>query len=136
MVGAFIVDNYLYPCVFIYEDKGISILFPDLDGCVSFGENENQAYCNAKEALALHLYGMEQDDEHIPAPSMIKDVELEENERAVFIEAFMPAFRAKQANKTVKKTLTIPAWLSIVAEKEGINFSQVMQTALREKLQV
>jgi len=130
------MDNYIYPCVFIYKDDGISIYFPDLDGCVSFGENEQEAFYNAKEALTLHLYGMEQDNEPIPEPSMIKNVTLDENEQAMFIEAFMPAFRAKQANKFVKKTLTIPEWLNIIAEKEGVNFSQVLQAALKERLHV
>ena len=99
------MDNYIFPCVFIYKNDGISIIFPDLDGCVSFGENEQKAFFNAKEALTLHLYGMEQDNDPIPEPTMIKDVELDANEQAVFIEAFMPAFRAKQAKKFVKKTL-------------------------------
>jgi len=130
------MDNYIFPCVFIYKDDGISIYFPDLDGCVSFGENEQQAFYNAKEALTLHLYGIEQDNEPIPKPSMIKEIMLDENEQAVLIEAFMPSFRAKQANKFVKKTLTIPEWLNIVAEKEGVNFSQVLQNALKEKLHV
>jgi hypothetical protein len=59
---------------------------------------------------------------------------LEKDEQAVLVEAFMPAFRAKQANKFVKKTLTIPEWLNIVAEKEGVNFSQVLQSALKERV--
>ena len=129
------MDNYIFPCVFIYRDDGIAIYFPDLDGCVSHGANEIQAYHNAKEALTLHLYGMEQDNEPIPEPSRIRDMILDENEKSVLIDAFMPAFRAKQANKFIKKTLTIPAWLNIVAEKEGINFSQILQAALKEKLQ-
>ena len=130
------MDNYIFPCVFIYKEDGISIYFPDLDGCVSFGENERQAFHNAKEALVLHLYGMEQDNDPIPEPSMIKDTALDENEQAVLIEAFMPAFRAKQANKFIKKTLTIPEWLNIVAEKNDVNFSQVLQSALKERLKV
>lgn len=130
------MDNYYFPGVFIYKDDGISIIFPDLDGCVSFGENEQKAFHNAKEALTLHLYGMEQDNEPIPKPSASKDIELDENENTVLIEAFMPAFRAKQANKFVKKTLAIPEWLNIVAEREGVNLSQVLQAALKEKLYV
>ena len=130
------MDNYIFPCVFIYKEDGISIFFPDLDGCVSFGENEQKAFYNAKEALTLHLYGMEQDNDPIPEPTMIKDVSLDDNEQAVFIEAFMPAFRAKQANKFVKKTLTIPEWLNIVAEKNGVNFSQLLQGALKQHLKI
>jgi predicted RNase H-like HicB family nuclease len=128
------MDNYIYPCVFIYEADGISIYFPDLDGCVSHGETERDAFYNAREALTLHLYGMEQDGETAPEPSRLRDVGLDANEKAVLVEAAMPAFRAKQANKYVKKTLTIPEWLNVVAENNGVNFSQLLQGALREHL--
>ena len=130
------MDNYVFPCVFVYEGVCIHIYFPDLDGCVSFGKNETDAFENAKEALSLHLYGMEQDNMPIPEPMPIKDVALDDNEKALLIEAFMPVFRAKQANKLVKKTLTIPEWLNILAERNGVNFSQVLQNALKEQLQV
>ena len=129
-------DQYIYPCVFIYETEGISVYYPDLNGCVSFGMDEQQAFFNAKEALTMHLYGMEQDNEIIPPPSKVKDIQLDENEQIILLEVFMPVFRAKQANKTVKKTLTIPEWLNIVAEHNNVNFSQLLQGALKEHLQL
>ena len=128
-------DVYIYPCVFVYKDGGgIGIYFPDLDGCTSFGENEQSAYSNAKQALCLHMYGMEQDNEEIPIPSSILDIEVEGNKRAVIVEAIMPAFRAKQDNKFIKKTLTIPQWLNIEAERAGVNFSQLLQSSIKERL--
>ena len=129
-------DNYIYPCVFIYEDEGISVYYPDLDGCVTFGNNEHEAFANAKEALTLHLYGIEQDNDPIPQPSLIKDIALEPNEQALLLEVPMLAFRAKQANKLVKKTLTIPEWLNIVAENNNVNFSQLLQSALKQHLKL
>ena len=127
-------DIYIFPCVFIYDEDGISIYFPDLDGCVSHGEDEQAAYFNAREALSLHLYGMEQDGDAIPEPSRIQDITLDENEKLLFAEAFMPAFRAKQDNKFVKKTLTIPQWMNIEGERAGVNFSQLLQSSLQEHL--
>ncbi|MCL1994771.1 MAG: type II toxin-antitoxin system HicB family antitoxin [Defluviitaleaceae bacterium] len=127
-------DTYVFPSIFIYSKDGIHIYFPDLDGCVSFGENEQQACHNAKEVLSLHIYGMEQDNEKIPEPSTLFDMELEKNERLLFIDVFMPTFRAKQDNKSVNKTLTLPRWLNIEAECAGVNFSQILQTALKEHL--
>ena len=129
-------DHYIFPCVFIYSEEGISVYYPDLNGCVTFGDDEQQAFRNAKEALTLHLYGMEQDNDPIPVPSRIKDIALADNEQAILLEVFMPAFRAKQANKLVKKTLTIPEWLNIAAENNGVNFSQLLQTALKQHLQL
>lgn len=46
----------------------------------------------------------------------------------------MDEYRKKHNNKSIKKTLTIPAWLNTIAEKENVNFSQVLQEALKEKL--
>ena len=40
----------------------------------------------------------------------------------------------KHNNKSIKKTLTIPVWLNTISEKNNINFSQVLQEALKEKL--
>ena len=130
-------DTYIYPCIFIYKKSGgIGINFPDLDGCISFGEDEQNAFHNAKEAMSLHLYGMEQDNDDIPAPSSIKDIEVEPHESIVLIDVYMPIFRAKQDNKFVKKTLTIPKWLNIEAERAGVNFSQILQTSLKDRLQI
>ena len=36
----------------------------------------------------------------------------------------------------VKKTLTIPSWLNDLAVKDGVNFSQVLQKALKEQLHI
>ena len=130
-------DTYIFPCIFIYKDGGgIDINFPDLDGCISYGEDEEKAFNNAKEALSLHLYGMEQDNDTIPKPSSIRDIVLESHEIILLVEVYMPPFRAKQHNKSVNKTLTLPQWLNIEAEQAGINFSQTLQRALKEELQI
>jgi len=50
-------------------DGGYSVYFPDVPGCISCGETLDQARRMAKEALALHLYGLEQEGEHLPVPA-------------------------------------------------------------------
>ena len=121
-----------------YEDDGIHITFPDLPGCVSFGENEIDVIKQARDVLALHLWGMEDDGETPPAASSIKAISaqqpLRENETYLLVDAFMPAIREKMANRFVKKTLSIPAWLNSQAESCGINFSQTLQKALKQEL--
>lgn len=88
---------YRYMAIFTFKDDGVHITFPDLPGCITFGKDGEEANKMAKEALALHLYGMEQDEEDIPAPSMKQELTnkepLEENESFCFIEVFMPPFR-------------------------------------------
>lgn len=129
-------DRYIYPAIFEYNDDGISVEFPDLPGCLTCGDTTEEASYNAREALALHLYGMEQDNDVIPEPTKVTGINLEENQAIVLVEAWMPLFRDAIENKAVKKTLTIPKWLNDKAEENGINFSQLLQNALKQHLGV
>lgn len=129
-------DRYSYIAIFSYDNDGISIEFPDLPGCLPCAERDNteQALRNAKEALGLHLYGMEQDGEDIPEPSLPQSVRLEDGQVPVLIETYMPPIRERTRNKFVKKTLSIPTWVNAAAIEAGVNFSQVLQDALIDKL--
>lgn len=62
-------DFFTFPAIFQVADDGISITFPDLPGCLPCADTMEDAFANAKEALQLHLYGMEEDSEPIPEPS-------------------------------------------------------------------
>lgn len=127
---------YSFPAFFYYDKDGISIEFPDLPGCLPCADTSAEAFRNAKEALGLHLFGMEQDHEPIPSPTPIDELHPETNGVIAMVEVFMPAVRDRINNKVVKKTLTIPAWLNRAAEAEGINFSQVLQDSLKSYLQI
>lgn len=129
-------DIYIFPAVFEICDNGISIQFPDLPGCLPCAENITDAVANAKEALQLHLYGMEEDKEEIPEPTVFNDIKVEKNQSVMLIEVCMASFREKQHKKFVKKTLSIPSWLNIEAERYNINFSQTLQEALKAKLNI
>ncbi len=82
----------------------------------------------------LHLWGMEQDNEPIPEPSALRSVEISKDEIPTIIEVFMPPFREKQNSRFVKKTLSIPYWLNLEAEHKGINFSKLLQNAIKQEL--
>ena len=133
-------DFYRYHAIFTYEEDGVHVVFPDLPGCVTFGKDEEEAIRMGKEVLALHLYGMEQDGDEIPASSSLKvlaDREaLEANETFFLVEAFMPPFREKQSKRFVKTTLSIPYWLNVEAERQGINFSHTLQNAIKQQLNI
>ncbi len=129
-------DRYIFPAIFTYEERGISIEFPDLPGCLPCADDTEEAVENAKEALTLHLWGMEQDGDYIPESSAVPSLKLDENQAVVLIDAFMPPIREKMNSKFVKKTLSIPNWLNVMATKEGINFSAVLQNALKAQLHI
>ena len=129
-------DRYFYPAVFSYEDgQEISVLFPDFDVATS-GENEDDAFLSARECLGITIWGYEEDQEELPDPTPVKDIKLEENERVMLIDVFMPSIRMSNVNKAVNRTVTLPAWLNAIAMENNINFSQVLQEALKEQLHV
>lgn len=129
-------DRYIYPAIFDYAEDGISIEFPDLPGCLPCAHSDEEAVKNAQEAMALHLYNMELDGDDIPVPTSVTNLRPEANQAIVLVEAWMPAFRDKMENKAVKKTLTIPKWLNDIAEEKQVNFSRVLQDALKNYLGV
>lgn len=127
-------DLYAYPAIFDYANDGISIFFPDLPGCLPCAHTTEEAIHNAKEAMALHLYGMEQDGDPIPEPTPINKLKLETNQIPILIEVYMPMYRDAIENSYVRKNVTLPGWLERAAEDKGLNFSHVLQSALKERL--
>ena len=128
------VDRYLYPAVFTYkEGEEIAVVFPDLDVATS-GISDQDALASARELLGCVLFGLEEDGEEIPAPTALNEVPLETNEWAVLVDVFMPSVRMAQVNKSVNRTVTLPAWLNAAALAHNINFSQVLQDAIKAQL--
>lgn len=129
-------NRYSFVAVFSYDEDGICIEFPDLPGCCPCADKDDteMALKNAHEALGLHLFGMEQDDELIPEPTSIRDIELKAHEVPVLIDVFMPPIRERIKSRFVKKTLSLPAWLSAAADADGVNCSKLFQNALIEYL--
>ena len=129
-------NEYIFPAIFTFEERGVSIEFPDLPGCLPCADNVEEAVKNAREALGLHLYGMEEDGEDIPAPSNAWDIKGGDKAVTMLIDVYMPSVRDKIRNRFVKKTLSIPYWLNVEAERKGVNFSGVLQDALKSYLDV
>lgn len=129
------VERYIYPAVFSYDpDQEISVVFPDLDVATS-GETDEDALLSARELLGCVMFGLEEDGEDIPAPTPLSRVKTEENEKAVLVDVYMPSIRMAQVNKSVNRTVTLPAWLNAAALERNINFSQVLQDALKQQIQ-
>ena len=122
-----------YPAIFTFEDNEYWVKFIDLEGCFSEGKTLPEAMENAKEAMGLYLEDLE---EYPNCTTDIKNIELEENQIISFITVNLEEHKKKYENKSIKKTLSIPAWLNTMAEKEHVNFSQILQNALIEYLKV
>ncbi|WP_022932790.1 type II toxin-antitoxin system HicB family antitoxin [Treponema bryantii] len=131
-------NEYAFIALFEYAEDGINISFPDLPGCLSCAEVDNteEALKNAKEALGLYLFGMEQDSETIPEATSLNKIQIKKNCVPVVIDVFMPSVRAAVKTSFVKKTLSLPAWLAALADEKNVNCSKIFQDALKNFLGV
>jgi len=129
--------KYVYPAVFTKEDNGqYSVHFPDIENCFTGGDDVADALEMAEDALCLMLYDMEQDNKTIPPASNPRDIALEENEFVSIVAVDTETYKRFYENKSVKKTLTVPMWLNELAEHANINFSGVLQEALKTRLRI
>lgn len=128
------MNKLFYPAVFHKAaEGGFWVEFPDIPECFTQGEDMDQAYEMAVDALGLSLTTMEEMQEKFPKASTPEQIQIEDGILMV-IEFDIMEYRRKHCSKAVKKTLSIPKWLNEAAIHAGINFSQVLQEALMEKL--
>lgn len=118
------------------EEGGYSVSFPDLPGCFTEGDDLAEAMEMAEEAACGWLVGEIDAGKTIPEPTAREKMDDVEDGFINVICLDLDAYRRKKGDRAVKKTLTIPAWLNDAATSADINFSQVLQEALKEKLQI
>lgn len=129
------MNQLFYPAVFHpEEDGGFSVFFPDIEGCNTQGETIGEGYRMAFDALGIVLSYLEDEGLPIPNASAPQDIKLEDRQYIVIIEFDMLEYKKRTGSQAVKKTLSIPSWLNVEAEKAGINFSATLQNALKEQL--
>ena len=129
---------YVYPAIFSQDDKGgFSITFPDIENCFTYGDDLEDGMIMAEDVLALMIFtNYEENNLCSPNATPIEKIKLSKNEFVTYIVCNTTKYRRQFGTKAVKKTLSIPEWLNDAAIKENINFSQVLQEALKEKLNV
>ena len=98
------------------------------------GTDEADALYSARECLGITIAGYEEDGIELPKASTLENISAKKNERVLLVDVFMPPYRLDNQNKSVNRTVTLPAWLNAKALENNINFSQVLQEALKEQL--
>lgn len=127
--------KYAYPAIFVPVDDGsFYVKVPDLPGCQTSGDNLADAIFMAEDAVSMWLWDAENCKEQIPAPS--HTLQAEPPQFVNYVYADTDEYRRKHDSRAVKKTLSIPNWLNAKAEQAGVNFSQVLQDALKERLHI
>lgn len=129
-------DLRIYPALLVEDDGAICVSFPDLPGCVTQGKDLEQALARATDALAGFLLCLEEDNDPVPAPTPLDDLVIPEGQKSTMISVRMDIVREEEARRSISKTVTIPAWLNKIAMESKVNFSQILQEGLRERLNV
>lgn len=134
----------VYPACFFKEETGYSVIFPDLNWLATCGDSVEDAMEMAVDCLAGYLYEYKRENENVPSASEIGNVDIDSIAKELDIsvkESFVnmvtvdvEEYAKKNFEKSVKKTLTIPAWLNKAALEKNINFSQVLKEALIQKI--
>lgn len=129
------MKKLFYPAIFHKaEEGGFWITFPDIPECMTQGDDMQQAYEMAVDALGLAITSREEEKQELPVPSDPYKFTITDNEFCAVIEFDMLAYKKRTNSKSVKKTLSIPEWLNEEATALGVNFSQVLQEALMQKI--
>ena len=124
-------ENYIYPIKIKEEDGIFLITFPDQ---VTDAVDESEVTHSAQEVLSLCIIENENQGNKNPEPSKENEIPLEKGERILYIHLWMPYFRNITKEVYVKKTLTIPKWLDLLAKEKNINFSAVLVNGLKQEL--
>jgi len=121
--------KYTYPAIFKKEENGYYVNFPDIQPCYTEGSTLEEAAIMAKDVLESRIEVALEKGEILPVPSNIDTLK---GDKVMLVIADVE--NIKSQTRFVKKTLSIPHWLNAAAEKENINFSGVLQDALKERL--
>ncbi|MDO4285367.1 MAG: type II toxin-antitoxin system HicB family antitoxin [Eubacteriales bacterium] len=135
----------VYPAYFFKEKNGYSVVFPDLNFLSTCGTSLEEAMQMALDCLAGYLYTLQKEGGDAPSSSPLSaiypnaiaaELEISDVSEAFvnMIAVDVAAYAKEHFEKSVKKTLTLPAWLNDRAAAAGINFSQTLQEALKQKL--
>lgn len=125
---------YVFPAIFTPCETGYAIRFPDLPGTNSQGKDIADAIYMARDALASWLDYLMDEGKMIPNPSVPSNIVLEHEQFISMIDVDMETYRRRKNSKAVKKTLSILSWLNEEAEAQNVNFSAILQEALKNHL--
>jgi len=128
--------KYAYIAVFTPEENGYNVDFPDIPECYTCGDDIADALYMAQDALNLTLCDLEDNKKPIPPASKQRDIQVKDEQLTSVITADTEAYRRFCEERAVKKTLTLPGWLNERAERANINFSRILQEALKKRLNI
>ncbi len=126
----------VYPAILSPRTSGNwGVSFPDLPGCVTSGTTLTDAVEMAADAANLWLVSAEDTRDPIPEPSAPSAVRLSSGEVSTLVPVDTDAYRRRLDTRSVRKNVSLPAWMAAYADSHGINCSGVLQDALRAMIE-
>lgn len=128
--------KYTYTAVFTPTEDGQELYcqVPDLPGCVTTGDSIDDAIEMITDAASGWLVVAEDEGNEIPAATPQYQLDIPENATCSIIRIDTFAYRAATDTKSVRKNVSLPAWMATLADKRGVNCSQVLQDGLMQLL--
>ncbi|MBQ9009928.1 MAG: type II toxin-antitoxin system HicB family antitoxin [Clostridia bacterium] len=126
----------VYPALLTQNESGeFTIRVPDVNGCVTTGKTLEETLDNIRDALAGCLCSLEDAGQSLPEPSTPAAV-ADSQSTVVLVDVDPLEYRKQTDTKFVRKNVSMPAWLAYMADKRGLNRSQILQEALKKELQI
>ena len=122
--------KFIYPAIIHDDSDGFWAEFPDLEYTSSTGATLTELITNAQEAMELYILGALEDGQSLATPTSVRNLPCTDSSYPTLVQTDIDLGKN---SKSIKKTLTIPAWLNERALEKGVNFSQLLQEALVEK---
>lgn len=120
----------IYPAIFTpFDDgNGYTVEVPDLPGCITEGKTLIEAIEMGVDAASGWILTELEDGNKYPAAS--DDIDIPDGSFKNLLVLDIDAYAEKYGSKSIRKNITIPAWLNAYGEKNNLNFSRVLQDAL------
>ena len=130
------MKKLIYPAVLTALDNGEYVIkVPDVSGCVTTGDSLDDALDSIRDALCGCLCVLEDEGIPLPAPSAPADVS-EEGSTVVLVDVDLIRYREETDTRSVRKNVSMPAWMATLADRHNLNCSQLLQKAIRKELQL
>ena len=129
--------KYFFTAVLAPRDDGsYECRVPDIPHCVTSGQDLGDALHMIEDCANLMLTVYEDKELSIPEPSSPSDYPHAPGEITTLLALDTDAYRKIISNISVRKSVSIPAWMDEMAQRKGISLSNTLQTALRAQLSV
>lgn len=118
------------------KSGGYAIRVPDVNGCVTTGRDLADALENAQDALCGCLCTLEDNDIELPVPTAPERIECDHSSFPALISVDTLKYREETDSRAVRQNVSMPAWLCAMAKRAGLNYSAVLQSALKRELHI